>query len=163
MIRKGFFIACFILTLGTAGAQTHGYPGQGFMLRQRPFYVDALNFPAIDSTGISTHLDVYVKIPYDIISFVIDDGRYTGGYMLTARIKRSDNSLIKEATWRRALVKKTFEETRGKDKYDVSMYRFTLDPDDIILEVNFEDNESENEYTLSQTLKVRRYDPNLVG
>ncbi len=152
-----------VLSLCTAGAQTHDNPGQGFMLRQRPFYVDALNFPAIDSTGISTHLDVYVKVPYDIISFVVDDGRYKAGYMLTARIKRADNTLVKEATWRRSLVKGTFEETRGKDKYDVSMHRFTLDPDDIILEVDFEDKESENEYTLSQTLKVRRYDPNLVG
>ncbi len=163
MKRKELFIVLVIFSLGTAGAQTHEHPGQEFMLRQRPFYVDALNFPSIDSTGISTQLDVYVKIPYDIISFIVEDGRYKAGYMITARIKRTANTLIKEATWRRTLVKNKFEETRGKEKFDISMHRFPLDPDDIILEVTFEDKESGNEFTLSQTLKVKQYDPNLVA
>jgi GWxTD domain-containing protein len=133
-------------------------------LRVQPFYFDALNFAEYESFGLEGRLDVYVHVPYDIVTFVKDEEFYVGGYDVTVLVMQTEGSkLVKEESWERRIELLTFERTNNPNFYDLTQHTLRLDPGSYLLEVLFEDKESQKEFRLSKNVEVRKFDANLLG
>ncbi|MBE0644641.1 MAG: GWxTD domain-containing protein [Bacteroidetes bacterium] len=133
-------------------------------LRVHPFYFDALNFAEYGSFGLQGRLDVYVHVPYDIVTFVKDEEFYVGGYDVTVLVMQSEGSkLVKEESWERRIELLTFERTNNPNYYDLTQRSLQLEPGSYLIEVLFEDKESQKEFRLSKTVEVRKFDANLLG
>jgi GWxTD domain-containing protein len=133
-------------------------------LRVQPFYFDALNFASYDTFGLQGRLDVYVHVPYDIVTFVKKEQFYVGGYDITVLVTQAEGSkLVKEVAWERNIDLLTFERTNNPNYYDLTQRTVQLEPGLYVVEVLFEDRESKKEFRLSKSVTIRKFDANLFG
>jgi GWxTD domain-containing protein len=146
-----------------ADAQERPQPQGKQLLRQQPFFFEALNFGQYDPYGITTHVDIYVQVPFDLITFVKKDNAYMAIYTVTATFTDEDGRQLKEETWTRRIERTSFESTVDPGFSDLSQRSFVIDPGPAIVSLTVEDKESEKEYRLTKKITVRRFDPNLPG
>jgi GWxTD domain-containing protein len=146
-----------------AAAQVENQTAAAPSGRLQPFYVDALNFAQYDRFGLSSRLDVYVQVPFDLITFVRRGDRYAAAYTLTAVVSDEDGNRIKEESWTRRIERMSFESTVDPRFSDLSQVTLALDPGTVNLEIRFEDAESSKESRMSRTVTVRRFDPNRLS
>ncbi|MFZ1731598.1 MAG: GWxTD domain-containing protein [Bacteroidota bacterium] len=133
-------------------------------VRVQPFYFDALNFASYESFGLQGRLDIYVHVPYDIVTFIKNEEFYVGGYDVTVLVMQTEGSkLVKEESWERRIEILTFERTNNPNYYDLTQRALQLDPGSYLIEVLFEDKESQKEFRLSKSVEVRKFDANLLG
>jgi GWxTD domain-containing protein len=133
-------------------------------LRVQPFFFDALNFAEYESFGLQGRLDVFVHVPYDIVTFIKDKEFYVGGYDISVLVMQTEGSkLVKEENWERRIELLTFERTNNPSYYDLTQRTLQLEPGSYLVEVLFEDKESQKEFRLSKTVDVRKFDENLLG
>lgn len=133
-------------------------------MRAQPFFFDALNFAEYESYGLQGRLDVFVHVPYDIITFVKKDEFYVGGYEITALVRHSDgNQVNQEELWDRTVRLLSFERTNHPGYYDLSQKSLQLSPGNYLVEIIFEDKESLKEFRLSKQITIRKFDANLLG
>ena len=163
-MRKLLLLSLLILPL----CALHGQPGDGGRnvqnMRVQPFYFDALNFAEYDNYGLQGRVDVYVHVPYDIITFVKDDEFYKGGYSVTVLVTAAESSkILQEEGWDRSVDLLSFERTNNPNYYDLTQRSLRLAPGNYQIEVIFEDRESQKEFRLSKAITVRKFDNNLFG
>jgi len=133
-------------------------------LRTHPFFFDVFNFAEYDDYGLNGRLDVFVHVPNDIITFIKRSEFYVGGYSVTVLIRDTENNrLLRDEMWERKVELLTFERTNNPAYYDLSQRTFTLEPGTYLLEVLYEDKESQKEYRLSRSVTVVKFDANLPG
>ena len=170
MIRM-FSISLFLLLMSgmpfsnPAAAQSTTEAGQTVHnMRVQPFYFDILNFAGYDEFGLKGRVDIFVHIPNDIVTFVKNQEFYVSGYTITVLVSDPEYTmLIKEETWERRMELLSFERTRNPAYYDLSQRSLNLDPGKYLIEVIFEDRESQKKFRLSRGCTVQAYDKNLMG
>lgn len=166
-MRNRMFITALILfpfaMLSRLSAQVEHERTQNILNRPQAFFFDALNFAQIDSFGMRSRIDLYVKIPYDIIRFIKHENRFMARYSLTAIFSDEHGGRIKEELWKQQLTHETYEATIAQHASDISQRNFILQPGPVVMEIIFEDGESGKEYRLSKRIDVKKYDPNLFG
>ena len=132
--------------------------------RVQPFFFEVLNFANYDEFGLHSHLDLYVHIPYDLVTFIKKEEFYRGSYTLTAMISDSEGShRIKTETREREIKLLDFQRTNNPRYYDLSQYSLNLEPGSYLLEILFEDNESQQQFRISRKVESRSYSENLFG
>lgn len=131
--------------------------------RPQAFFFDALNFAQIDSFGLHSRLDLYVKIPYDIIRFVKADQVFKALYTMTVIISDESGNRLKEDSWEKTLTQVSFEATVTATAHDLSQRSYLLPSGIVVIEAIFEDGESSKEYRLTKRFEVRRFDQNLCS
>ncbi len=157
-------LALTLLLAVSMHAQEDGAGSTVQDVRVHPFYFDALNFAEYGSFGLQGRLDVYVHVPYDIVTFIKDEEFYVGGYDITVLVMRSEGAkLVKEENWERRIELLTFERTNNPSYYDLTQRSLQLEPGSYLIEVIFEDKESQKEFRLSKSVEVRKFDANLLG
>lgn len=133
-------------------------------MRVQPFFFEALNFAEYGTYGLQGRIDVYVHVPYDIVTFVKDAEFYKGGYSVTVLVTAEESSKIqKEESWERRIDLLSFERTNNPNYYDLTQRSLQLAPGRYQFEVIFEDKESQKEFRLSKAVTVRKFDANLFG
>ena len=136
-------------------------------MRVQPFFFEALNFASYDDFGLTGRLDVYVHVPYDIVTFIKNEEFYEGGYSISVLVSHAEEeertALVHEESWERRIDLLSFERTNNPKYYDLTQRSLSLPPGKYMLEVIFEDEESQKEFRLSRGIEVRRFDENLFG
>lgn len=133
-------------------------------LRVQPFYFDALNFAEYGNFGLQGRIDVYVHIPYDIVTFVKHEEFYVGGYSITVLVSEAEGAKrVMEENWERRIELLDFERTVNPNYYDLTQRSLQLAPGSYLVEVIYEDRESQKEFRLSKAVTVRKFDANLLG
>jgi GWxTD domain-containing protein len=136
-------------------------------MRVQPFFFEALNFAGYDAFGLSSRIDVYVHVPYDIVTFVKKDEFYTGGYSITVLVSKAEDdeagAILQEQNWERSIELISFERTNNPNYYDLTQRSLALVPGKYVLQIIFEDKESQKEFRLSRTVEARKFDANLFG
>ncbi len=131
--------------------------------RPQAFYFDALNFAQSDAFGLASRVDIYVQIPFDIITFIRKSDGYTGAYTLSAIINDEDGARIKEESWTRKVERTSLEGTTDPQTSDVTQKSIPLEPGSYIIEILFEDKESSTEFRSTKKIDVRKFDPNIFA
>ncbi len=131
--------------------------------RSQPFYFDAMNFAQFDEYGLSSRIDIYVQIPFDLITFVRTSDGYVGAYTITAVVSDEEGKRLREETWTRKVERSTFEGATNPNTSDLTLRSISLEPGPAIVEIYYEDKESSKEYRLSRRIDVRKFDRNLLG
>jgi len=131
--------------------------------RAQAFFFDALNFGKYDEFGITSRIDLFVQVPFDIITFVKKDDGYKGGYTLTTVITTEDGTRLIDASWDRSIQRNTFEGTNNPGYYDLSQKSFSLEPGTVMVEILYEDKESAKEFRISRRVVVKKYDAHQFG
>ena len=161
-----FYCICFITLLAfcnRAEAQMENVQTHNFLNRPEPFFVDAIAFAQPDSVGMRSRLDVFVKIPYDIIQFIKNEESYSAHYTLTAIFTTETGERIKEDSWEQAITQNSFDGTVAKNMSDLTQRNLYLPPGPVIMEIIFEDGESKKEYRITKRIEVRKFDKNLFS
>ena len=163
-MKHVIILAAVLLIAGSAAAQTKDQGRTVHNMRVQPFFFDALNFAGYDEYGLDGRLDVYVHVPYDIITFVKDEEFYTGGYTITLLVSENEGEkLVQDESWERTLEILTFERTTNPAYYDLSQRSLSLPAGKYQLEILFEDTESRKEFRLTRAVEVREFDANLLA
>ncbi len=104
------------------------------------FFVNALCFSSKDS--ISSRVDVYVQIPYDVLQFVKTNDRYTAKYEITMNVLDKNNSSISEKIWTEEVKVPLFEYTGSKKAYSLTQRSVEIVPGIYTLKIQMRDSES---------------------
>lgn len=119
-----------------------------------PFHFEGLNFQAV--TEGKTRLDVFVQVPFSTIQFLKEDNLFIANYRVTASIYTKDGETLKlEKSWKEQAKTDRFEQTNAKNNYNLSVRSFELPPDEYILKVAIEDEETENRFRAEKRVDVR--------
>jgi len=110
------------------------------MLGAPEFFVDALSFSTGDS--LTSRVDVYVQIPYDVLQFVKVNDRYVSRYEITLNFLTDKNSSISEKIWTEEVSVPLFEYTGSKKAYSLTQRSAEIVPGLYSLKVQLRDNES---------------------
>jgi GWxTD domain-containing protein len=158
------FAFALILACLTPAAAAQEMSASRQVTRDAPFQFDALNFASFDSYGLRGRLDVYVHIPYDIITFLRKEEGYAGTFTLTLFVTEPESgTLIKEISWQRTIDVLSFEHTKSALYYDLSQQSLTLPPGPVQLEVMFEDAGSARQFRISRRMSARSFDLNVFA
>lgn len=122
--------------------------------RAPKFYQDILDF----SSGKKdlTRIDVFISVPYASVQFVKNDSVFTNKYSVTISVFDKDKvKLIEEKTWNEKIEVSEFDETTSKENNKVSLKSFFLQPGEYFIRSAVHDNESNTDFLLEHTYKVR--------
>ncbi len=159
-------LSALLITLVLAASLSAQNDEQGrnvHNMRVQPFFFEALNFATYDDFGLTGRMDIYVHVPYDIITFIKKDEFYRGGYSITVLISHAEDSKItKEENWERSVDLLTFERTNDPSYYDLTQRSIALEPGTYSVEVIFEDEQSAKEFRLTRSIAIRKFDANLL-
>ncbi len=156
-------ILCFLLAAFPLSAQVETEGSRRNVSAGPPFFIDVLTFAQQDTTGLHSRVDLYVKIPLELIQFVKQETGFTAQYSLTAILSDENGKRILEDSWERALTRSTFDATVAQGMSDITQRSYLLPPGLVMLEVIFEDGESKKSYRLNRAVHVKQFDPNLMG
>jgi GWxTD domain-containing protein len=158
-----FFAATFAVAVSASAlAQVESQPPTR-MGRPLPFYFDALNFAQVDAFGMSSRIDLYVQVPFDIITFVKKLEGYAGAYTLSVLVNDEDGKRLKEESWTRKVERSSIEGTTNPNYFDLTQRSITVEPGPVIVEIIFEDKESGSEFRTSKKVDARAFDRNQFG
>jgi GWxTD domain-containing protein len=163
MRMRKLFLILFVLLITVSTVRSQETSVVNILDRAQPFFFDALNFANTDEFGLHGRLDLYVHIPFNIVQFVKKDEFYFGAYSITVLVTSSDGKLIEELSWERSLKVLDFERTNNPHVYDLSSKSLTLSPDDVIVEVVFEDKESQRKYRSTKSMRISDFDKDRFG
>jgi hypothetical protein len=79
------------------------------------YQVDAISFAS--SRSAQSRMDVFVKVPYENLSFVQREGIYYASYELTINVYDSAGRLANEQLWTEEVKAETFEESVSSHTY----------------------------------------------
>lgn len=119
------------------------------------FFVDALSFSTGDS--LSSRVDVYVQIPYDVLQFVKSNDRYVSKYEITMNFLNDKNSSVSEKIWTEEVKVPIFEYTGSKKAYSLTQRSAEISPGLYTLKVQLRDNESGKIFSVVKKMIVDNY------
>ncbi|MDP1678012.1 MAG: hypothetical protein Q8L88_14230, partial [Bacteroidota bacterium] len=104
------------------------------------FFVEALSFSSGDS--LTSRVDVYVQIPYDVLQFVKKNDQYISKYEITMNFLTDKNASISEKIWTEEFKVPLFEYTGSKKAYSLTQRSAEISPGVYTLRIQLRDNES---------------------
>ncbi len=119
------------------------------------FFVDALSFSTGDS--LSSRVDVYVQIPYDLLQFVKMNDQYVSKYEITLNFLNDKNSSVSEKIWTEEVKVPMFEYTGSKKAFSLTQRSAEISPGLYSLKVQLRDNESGKVSSVVKKINVDHY------
>ncbi len=117
------------------------------------FYFDALTFASSDST--QSRLDVYVQVPYEVLSFVQTPDGYEASYDESITILDPQKNFVREKLSIEHVKRKSFTETVEPSRYNLSQRFFTLTPGSYTLVVQVRDSETKKSMQATKDVTIR--------
>lgn len=162
MLNGNRFISCVAaVVLGmfvipnTALSQDPSMPIQQLDLPR--FYFDALSY-ATRQTDTS-RLDVYIELPYELLSFTKDGDVFRANLEVTMDISDSLGNLANEQLWTEKIETKNYDESVSGHIGKVLQKSFYLSPGVYKTEVQVKDAETKKSRRVNRTVIVRKFDP----
>jgi hypothetical protein len=119
------------------------------------YQVDAISFASTKSD--QSRMDVFVKIPYEDLSFVQRDGQYYASYELTINLYDSTGTLANEQLWTEEVKAQTFNESVSSQAYSLTQRVFEVFPGPYSIVTILRDNETNVGNRLVRQLTVSDY------
>jgi GWxTD domain-containing protein len=139
----------------TAGAQEMTPRPPDFDLPK--FYAEVMNFSYLPPD--TTRLDVFLQVPYQMLSFVKDDEVFRASYDVTVNIFDSTDTPMVEKLWTEKVETKSFSESVSKHTGNISQRTFFLRPGNYSLQVQIADNETKKIAQIKRKVIVRKFLP----
>ena len=139
----------------TAGAQEMTPRPPDFDLPK--FYAEVMNFSYLPPD--TTRLDVFLQVPYQMLSFVKDDEVFKASYDVTVNIFDSTDTPMVEKLWTEKVETKSFSESVSKHTGNISQRTFFLRPGNYSLQVQIADNETKKIAQIKRKVIVRKFLP----
>jgi GWxTD domain-containing protein len=153
---RGIYVVLFITFFAVISVDAQKEEPTEFAKAARTpkFFQDILDFSA--NKNNLTRMDVFISIPYASVQFVKSDKGFTNNYSVTVSVFDKDKvKLIEEKVWKEKLEVSEFDETTSKDNNSVSLKSFFLQPGEYFIRSSVHDNESNTDFLLEHTYKVR--------
>lgn len=138
------------------------FPEQSFSKKgafdhtQNEFHIDAIAFKG-DRNGKS-RVDVYVLIPYDILTFEKSNSTYFAKYELSIDILDSNGNVVKNKLIEDKVVAEDYFQSRGgRGDFDYSQNRFYLGAGDYTVKISLFDTFANQTYSRSRNVSVIDY------
>ena len=125
------------------------------VLTMSEFFVDALNFSTGDS--LTSRVDVYVQIPYDVLQFVKAGDQYVAKYEITMNFLNDNNSSVSEKIWTEEVKVSSFDYTGSKKAYSLTQRSAEVPPGSYTLKVRLHDNESGKNLPVLKKITTENY------
>ncbi len=146
------FILCTTISVSMLFAQVE-HP-RAVVVDVPDFYIDALSF-ANDS--LTSRLDVYVQVPYDVLRFVAGNSLFSARYEVTINIFENDNTSLLEKSWSEDIRLSNFEETQSKKAYSLTQRSLNIAPGIYTMRAQVRDGESKKLSTVVRKIIVGNY------
>jgi GWxTD domain-containing protein len=118
------------------------------------FYVDYAGYKS--TIPNKTRIDVFVQVPYSMISFIKKEEGFHGGFDITLTfMDESKNNIVFERNWKEKVGADDFQNTLSKSNFFLSYKSFDLTPGTYYLKCVVEDGESRRVSTKALPLNVR--------
>jgi GWxTD domain-containing protein len=124
------------------------------------FFLDALSYKSDEPE--KSRLDVYVQLPYEMLSFTKVGDTYRAQYEVTASIYDSSNALVTEKIWNENVETKDYHESVSKRYGKMSQKSFFLKPSLYTLSVQVRDNETRKTARLRRPVIVKEFTSSLT-
>jgi len=134
-------------------AQEMGAPLQQFDYPR--FYFDALSF----ATGRpdTSRLDVYVEIPYEMLSFTKNGDDFRADFEVTMSVYDSSNTLANEKMWSEQIETKNYDESVSGHIGRLVSHSFFLPSTVYTIAVQVQDKETKKSKHIKRTVIVRKF------
>ncbi|MFI5253517.1 MAG: GWxTD domain-containing protein [Bacteroidota bacterium] len=119
------------------------------------FYLDVINYSG--ASPESTQFDIFLQVPYRMLSFIKEDETFRASYDVTINIFDSTNALIAEKLWTEKVETHTYDESISKQNGTISERTLYVTPGSFQLLVQVRDNESKKYAEIKRAVKVRRF------
>jgi GWxTD domain-containing protein len=119
------------------------------------FYLEALSF--LDADSVSSRLDVFVKIPFDMLHFVLADTSYAAQYEVSVNLFDQDDNVVSGKTWDEKAQTHAFDETNARTAYSLTQRSFVVAPGSYTLRATILDEESQKSFSLKREITVADY------
>lgn len=132
--------------------------GAADILAQAPttpvFVVDILAFRGkIDA--VTTRMDLYVSVPYELLQFSEFNGTMVGDYSVTTTFRDTTGRKLFDSTYKRSIVEDDYAVTRGKTgKADNVMKRYELRPGTYRVEIIVRDAFGRRDHSVTRKVVV---------
>ncbi len=123
-----------------------------------PYDIDAISF-ATNSPNIS-RLDVFIRVPYENLAFIKQDGGYRAAYEMTIDILDSTGRLFNEKLWTEEVRVETFEQSVSPQAYSLVQRTFEVPPGQYSIVTIMQDRETRQNLRLTRKLQVSDYGTN---
>jgi GWxTD domain-containing protein len=153
------YLIAVLLCAAAAGAQEMTPRPVAFDLPK--FYAEAMNFSY--QPPDSTRLDLFLQVPYQMLSFTKDDEVFRASYDVTINIFDSADAPIIEKLWTEKVNTKSFSESVSKHTGNISQRTFFLRPGEYNLQLQIADNETKKVAQVKRKVIVRKFSPNSLS
>jgi len=152
---KNLVLLLFIIIIGTYKSALAQIPGSE--LNNKEFHIDAVTFKG-DQKGAS-RVDVYIVIPYQMLTFEKSNSKYYAKMELTIDIINIDGIVINtKLLEKRIMADDYFDARGGKGGFDYSQNQFYLEKGDYKVQVNVFDKFANLSLSRSKNVTVIDYD-----
>jgi GWxTD domain-containing protein len=136
-------------------SQDPSMPIQQFDLPR--FYFDALSFATQQQD--TSRLDVYIELPYELLSFTKDGDVFRANLEVTMDISDSLGNLLNEQLWTEKIEAKNYDESVSGHLGKLCQKSFLLSPGVYKTAVQVRDAETKNSRHINRTVIVRKFAP----
>jgi GWxTD domain-containing protein len=131
-------------------------PSQTMRIIDTPHsYMEALNFSL--EKADTTRIDVYVKVPNQVLSFTKSDELFQSVYEGTLDVDDSTGVLVAERLWTDTVTTKTYEESVSGHVGKMSQRSFFLRPGSYMLSLQVRDVDTKKVFHLNGKMNVRNF------
>ena len=137
---KKIFLLVFLLG-SILSAQVEYSSGKNSFVNSSGFFVDYAGYKS--EIANKTRIDVFVQVPYPIISFIKKDDHFQGGFNVTLTFwDEGKNSIIFERNWKEKVTTDEFSQTLAKSNFFITYKSYDLLPGKYVLKCIVEDSDS---------------------
>lgn len=148
-------LALYVIVMGTTAVAQVEIAQSKKAEDEVAYQVDAISFAS--SRSAQSRMDVFVRVPYENLSFVQRDGQYYSSYELTINVYDSTGRLANEQLWTEEVNAETFEESVSPHSYSLTQRVFEVPPGRYSIVTVFRDNETNVRNRLVRQLTVSDY------
>jgi GWxTD domain-containing protein len=153
------FLFCLLLFAAAAQAQEMTPRPPSFDLPK--FYAEVMSFAYRPPD--TTRLDVFLQVPYQMLSFTKDDEVFRASYDVTINIFDSTNNPLVEKLWTEKVETKSFSESISKHTGNISQRTFFLPPGIYELQIQILDDETKKTAQTRRKVIVRKFLPKVLS
>lgn len=107
----------------------------------------------------TSRLDVYLRVGFDLLSFVKDDDRYSSSYEVSIILVDSTQTQVVERTWTERLTNLTFDETVSSAAYKLLRASLTALPGTYVITCAVRDLDTKAVTHVKKKFTLRRFSP----
>ncbi len=136
-------------------AQVEYSSGNNTFTNAGSFFLDYAGYKS--TIPNKTRVDVFVQVPYSIISFIKKDDGFHGGFDITLTfMDEGKNNIIFERNWKEKVSSEDFSNTLSKSNFFLTYKSYDLPPGKYFLKCVVEDSDSRRISSKELPLNVRQ-------